>query len=405
MKTTTESRPEPLTVDEWVEKLKGLEQIGEMSHWQRVEKAFNLEEPDIVPVIPQLDYWQQYDVGYTQQDLSLGPDIVKNRTDGSIRAWARYRTDALSPYIDDLDLFDTFVPPEEREAYLKKSLRGPRDHCLALGPLHSLDLDGAIRYFQDRPWEDYPPGRGTNYSEPHFQNLLEFQTKMSNVVSVICGVATPVNLTEDLLEVQKVVKWTVTKPKEKLRDLFGLVTQIQIEALYHLKEMPHGSEIKIFHAYGGARTWGPRQINEFIEYEEVFLERARRLFPHIMWHQCGGNVRELVEWATKRAPGVDAIIFDTPLSQYNMTWPEWYEYIARMARGRRCAASCPTTQVLMYESPEEIRQMVKTYIKAVTPHTTAIVMTPCAVGGYTPRENLRAMIEAARVYGRYPIKV
>ena len=46
-------------VDTWVERLAGkVEPIGEMTHWQRLEAAFNRQRTDFVPVAPELDYWQ-----------------------------------------------------------------------------------------------------------------------------------------------------------------------------------------------------------------------------------------------------------------------------------------------------------------------------------------------------------
>ena len=46
-------------VDQWVQRLKGkLPPVGEMTHWERMTRAFDLKKTDMVPVAPELDYWQ-----------------------------------------------------------------------------------------------------------------------------------------------------------------------------------------------------------------------------------------------------------------------------------------------------------------------------------------------------------
>ena len=55
-------------VDKWVDKLGDLPNIGEMTHTERMMKAFDLQEPDMVPAAPQLDYWQIRYAGYDYRE-------------------------------------------------------------------------------------------------------------------------------------------------------------------------------------------------------------------------------------------------------------------------------------------------------------------------------------------------
>ncbi|MBM3334375.1 hypothetical protein FJY63_06915, partial [Candidatus Sumerlaeota bacterium] len=57
--------------------------------------------------------------------------------------------------------------------------------------------------------------------------------------------------------------------------------------------------------------------------------------------------------------------------------------------------------MVAYSKPEEIEQTVRDFIRATTPHTTAIVMPGCEVDSYAPVANVRAMIDATRKWGRY----
>lgn len=386
----------PLSVEEWIERLKGLRNVGEMTHWERMEKAFNLEEPDMVPVAPEADYWPCYYQGYTSWEVFEGKDAVAKRTHALIKTWAEFRWDAIWQYVDLSEELDPLVPPEKRRDHYV--IRGPKDYVV-FKPA-ATRLDDAIKLFQDRVWEKYGYGHAAEYFIPHLQQLLEFQRGMNNSVPVITGAATPSNHAETTVEVQRFVKWMVTEPKQKMHDYMNLVLQERLEALDGYREFAAKNGCEFFCCWGGGRTWGPRHWDEFGEYDEIFVEKARRIFENVFWHVCGMNLKETIIRVATRIP-VKAVQFDTPLKQYKMSWPGWFEWVAKQFKGRRCAMSSPTTQLLMHGTPDEVKAMVKTFIKHTTPYTTAVVMTPCEVGAYTPPENVRAMVEAARTYGKY----
>lgn len=391
----------PLSVDRWIEKLRNIGNIGQMSHWERVAKALDLEEPDLTPVTPEADYWPCFHQGYTSIELFEGPDAVKKRTDALIRSWAEFRWDAIWQYVDISEQLDPFIPPEKRKN--QYVLRGPRDYVV-FKPVVTT-LDDAIKLYQKRVWEKYDAGHAGDYFVPHLQELLTFQNKMNRSIPVITGQATVSNHAETLVEVQRLIKWLITEPKQKLHDYFSLVLDERLAGLDAYKDFAAMKGCEFFVAWGGGRTWGPRQWKEFGEYEEIYLEKLSKIFKYIFWHVCGRNLKETLEFLAQRAPGLKGIQYDSPMTQYNMSWPEWYEWVAKLFKGRRCAMSGPTTQLLMYGTPSEVKDAIHAFLKYTTPHTTAIVTTPCEVGGYTPEENVKAMVEATRILGKYPISL
>ncbi|MEM3677186.1 MAG: uroporphyrinogen decarboxylase family protein [Candidatus Bathyarchaeia archaeon] len=395
-----EMKGDPLSVDEWVEKLRNIGNIGEMTHWERMQKAFDLEEPDMVPVAPEADYWPCYHQGYTSWEIFEGPGNVAKRTHALIKTWMEFRWDAIWQYVDISEELDPLIPPEKRKDHYV--IRGPRDYVV-FKPA-ATTLDDAIRLFQERVWERYGSGHAEYFVE-HCRQLLEFQRKMNNMVPVITGAATPSNHAETVVEVQRFIKWTVKEPKQKMHDYMDLVLQERLEALDTYRDFAAKNGCEFFCCWGGGRTWGPRQWSEFGEYDELFLEKVRRIFKNPFWHICGRNLKEALTWLARSAQGIKAVQYDTPLSQYNMSWPEWYEWVAKLFKGRRCAMNSPTTQLILHGTPEEVKDMVKTFIKYTAPYTTPVVMPPCELSGYTPVENIKAMIEAARTYGKYPIRI
>ncbi|MEK7996333.1 MAG: uroporphyrinogen decarboxylase family protein, partial [Planctomycetota bacterium] len=129
--------------------------------------------------------------------------------------------------------------------------------------------------------------------------------------------------------------------------------------------------------------------------DERFVEKAAKIFPYIFWHICGHNLPEAMQALTKWE-GIKAVQYDVPYYSQRLSWPEWFESVAKLFKGKRCAMNSPTTQLACHGTAREVRQMVHEFIDATTPHTTAVVMPGCEVDSFTPVENVTAMIHAAR---------
>jgi uroporphyrinogen-III decarboxylase len=379
-------------VDTWVSRLKGkLEPIGEMTHWERLAAAFELRDHDLVPVAPELDYWQITYAGYSHQEIY---NDVDKTTEAAIKTWADLRTDAIWMYVDIAHQIENFIPAEKRPEHFIH--RGPKDYLL-YKPIANT-LDEAIALYESRAFEKNLDGsRPVTHYTPHMLQLLEFQEKMGRVVPVIVGAATPSNYAETIVEVQQFVKWTITEPKSKMHHYMQLCLDERLEALEFYREFAAKNGAEFFCAWGGARTWGPRQMAEFGDYDRKFVEKAGKIFPHTFWHICGHNLPEamqaLVEWE-----GIQAVQYDMPYYSQNVSWEQWCEETAKLFSGKRCSMNAPTTQTCCFGSQQEVERMVKEFISATRPHTTAVVMPGCEIDSFSPVENVRAMIDSARGY-------
>ncbi len=376
-------------VDRWVQRLKGkIAPVGEMTHWERMAAAFDLKPTDLIPVAPELDYWQITYAGYSHQEIYNDPDKT---TDACLRTWADLRTDAIWMYVDISHQIENFIPPEKRSEHFIH--RGEKDYLL-FKPLVKT-IDEAIELYESRAYERYLEGsRAVTHYTPHMLQLLEFQEKMDRIVPVIVGVATPSNYAETIVEVQQFVRWTITEPK-KVKRYLDLALEERLAALDFYAEFAGRRGCQFLCLFGGARTWGPRQLEQFGYADRIFVEKAVKLFPYVFWHICGHNLPEamrlLVEWE-----GIKAVQYDMPYYSQKLSWPEWCESVARLFAGKRCAMNSPTTQTACHGTPDEVRRMVREFLDATTPHTTAVVMPGCEVDSYSPVENVRAMIEEAR---------
>jgi hypothetical protein len=103
--------------------------------------------------------------------------------------------------------------------------------------------------------------------------------------------------------------------------------------------------------------------------------------------------------------GFKAIQYDEPMQQLSRTgwtWGKWCEWVARLYHGKLCAMNAPTCQAALHRTPQEIETMVRDFIEHTTPWTTAVMMPGCELSVFTPVENVRAMIDATRKWGKYP---
>ena len=56
--------------------------------------------------------------------------------------------------------------------------------------------------------------------------------------------------------------------------------------------------------------------------------------------------------------GIKGIQYDMPYYGQEITWPQWFEQVARMLQGKQCAMNAPTTQLACHGTADEVSQMV-----------------------------------------------
>ncbi len=377
-------------VDSWVRRLKGkLPPVGEMTHWERLAAAFDLKKTDYVPVAPELDYWQITYAGYSHKEIY---NDVDKTTDACIKTWADLRTDAIWMYVDISHQIENFIPPEQRPQHFIH--RGDNDY-LMFKPLVET-LDEAIALYENRTFEKYLDGsRPVTHYTPHMLQMLEFQEKMDRQVPVIVGIATPTNYAETLVEVQRFLRWMVTEPEEKVQHYLNLCLEERLSALDFYAEFAAKNGAEFCCLFGGARTWGPKHLDKFGDVDRLFVEKARKLFPYCFWHICGHNLDHALQMVSSWQ-GIKAMQYDMPYYGQEMSWPAWFEHVARMLKGRQCAANSPTTQLACHGTADEVSRMVSEFIEATVPHTTACIMPGCEIDSFSPTANVRAMIDTAR---------
>jgi uroporphyrinogen-III decarboxylase len=376
-------------VDHWVDRLNGkLKPIGSMTHWERMAADFDRQASDLVPVAPELDYWQITYAGYGHDETFNDADKT---SDACLKTWADLRTDAIWMYVDIGHELDAMVAPEKRKDHF--IVRGRKDYVL-FHPLVAT-LDEAIALFEQQIWTKYmETSRAVTHYTPHMLQLLDFQEKMGRVVPVIVGAATPINHAEAVVGVEHFVKWLITEDKAKMRHYLDLVLIERLAALDFYRDFAAKNGCRFFCLWGGARTWGPRQLDEFGYPDRIFAEKAAQIFPYTFVHHCGKNLPKALEMIADLP--VKAVQYDEPYYALDPNWRKWCEQTAKIFAGKKCAMNAPTTQKCCFGTTADVTTMVQEFITATRPHTTAVVMPGCEIDSYAPVENVQAMISAAR---------
>lgn len=378
-------------VDKWVNIAGEIENIGTMTHTERLTEALNLKEPDMVPCIPEYELWAIPYAGYNFYETW---DDVDKCTDAILKAWCDLRVDAIWPYFCPSHVVDPLLTPEQRKT--NYDLRDGKSYVVFNEITH--DLDEAIRIFESRPWEKYGKGRLAEHWIPHFDQLLEFKKKTGGKVPIIFALGNPSNVCDWLLGVQNVIKWQITQPG-KMHYLFELVTNYALDGLASC-QFYADEGIEFACIFGGARTWGPRQIAEYGLYDRIYAEHAASMFKYVIYHFCGNNIPAVVNGVMTYPYA--ALQFDDKMLQLDWSWGKWCEWVARLARGKMAVGNSPTTQLAVHGSKEQVTAAVKTMIEHVAPYTVPVVLPGCQYSTATPDENVFATVEAARKYGKYP---
>jgi hypothetical protein len=109
-------------------------------------------------------------------------------------------------------------------------------------------------------------------------------------------------------------------------------------------------------------------------------------------NRTAADVHETAKWFAA------TVQYDMPYYSQKLAWPEWFESVARLFAGKRCAMNAPTTQLACHGTPEEVAVMVRQFIESTLPHTSAVVMPGCEIDSFAPLENVNTMIDTAREY-------
>ena len=318
--------------------------VGEMTHWERLAAAFDLKQTDLVPVAPELDYWQITYAGYSHQEIY---NDVDKTTDACIKTWADLRTDAIWMYVDISHQIENFIPPEKRPEHFIH--RGENDYLL-FKPIADT-LDEAIAMYEQRVWEKYTDGsRAVTHYTPHMLQLLEFQEKMDRQVPDHRRHRHAHQLRRDHRRGPELPEVDGHRAGRQDPALSGPVPEGAAGGPGLLRRVRRQERRRFCCGFGGARTWGPKHLDKFGDVDRIWVEKAKKIFPYLFWHICGHNLPKAMQMMSGLGRHQGHPVRHALLRPGDDLAPV-VRADARLMHGKQCAMNAPTTQLACHGTP------------------------------------------------------
>lgn len=384
-----------------------------MSRYERLHKAWNLEEADRVPVSPVNCYIIPYVAGITIKEMFLEPEKLIQAT---IKAWDILGGwDDIDPNITTLNhlsmfgragwdqatldwrIWEHFPPQGNLPSLYEKPIIEDYDDVMRRGfapilygrdvspDIHHRSIDEFLYYEFEYPkvyaaaWRRYVE----EYEVPllmggracHPLDLLQYYRGISN-------------LTRDLFErpdkVLEICEWLVD---------YEATLAMRDAMIMGAGEVP-GAEI-IFFVNGGPPGMPPRIYERFFwpfakKMIDIFVNRGFRVRCH--WDNDLTPYLDILQDITAGLPK-GRVMLD--LEKTDMRKAK------EMLGDRVCLYGNVPSALLCYGTPEEVDAYCKKLIEDCAPGGGYILGTECETPWNAKPENVRAIIQAARKYGWY----
>ncbi len=141
----------------------------------------------------------------------------------------------------------------------------------------------------------------------------------------------------------------------------------------------------------GPSVCSPAYYREFcLPYETQMVQRCNRIGIPYSIHICGFCDPILADWMTAQAP------------LWEIDHKTTFEKARAVTKGKVTLIGNLDTSSVMYSgTPDDVKQAAKKVIDACRPECGLILSSGCLLAGNTSVDNMQALSDAAREYGRY----
>lgn len=345
--------------------------MTQMSSLDRSLCAIHHRQPDLVPVIPQAHVWAEYYYGSSSQECMYDGEKY---AEIQIEAWQEFGWDGIFVATDSVALA----------------------HSLGLDVLDTEvgaapSPDGLLETLNDIENIKWVDPRDTRLNE--WLKATRILAKEVGDEVLILGRADTgaFSLAAQLRGMAKFLfDIGSRKEQDKIHRLISLCNQYVLQ--FAELQMEAGAHVvTIGDALGSGSLVSPRTYKEFVlPYEKELAQEIHKRGGLLSIHICGNMTRSMDAWVTT---GADILEFDTP-TDFDTAW--------QAARGKSCLlGNVETSDVIAFGNPERVIEECKWRMEKVKPESGYILSSGCALSPGVPAENLHAMIESARMYGKY----
>ncbi len=372
-----------------------------MNSRTRMQKAFELKQPDRVPFFPTI--WVDhacYSCGFSQKDGIKNPDIPYK---AMLDTAKRYRMDAVRVWIGQRKGWfkKNAVVEEGNDLFLVNRKNGQK--------IGKYDVDGGwgiIPLKADGSVDHSPPIKSQSdldkvevlteqdyFKQGFMEPVLKFIRQAKNDFFIV-GMASGQTLNflvEKRGEPQRALMDLIENP-EFAKKIMEVGTGISIEKGKAMIKAGVDA-IYIGDSYSSASVISPAYYKEFCVplYEKATQEFHKR-GVYVYKHCCGNYTPFLDLVAQESYDGMEGI---DPLCGMNLG------YVKAKIGKIKCLMGGMNTMTLLKEKPDEVYSQAVECLRQGMPNGAYVLDSACAVPRYTPIENMLAFSKAAKEKGNY----
>jgi [methyl-Co(III) methylamine-specific corrinoid protein]:coenzyme M methyltransferase len=203
-------------------------------------------------------------------------------------------------------------------------------------------------------------------------------------VPIICAIVGPFTLAGQLRGSQEAITDVAMRP-EFIKGILEKATQWDIA--YSKAAIEAGADIiTIIDSTSGGDVLGPAQYSEFAyPYQKRVVEGIRGMDGYSILHICGKTKKNMSRMIETGANGISVD------QQMDIEW------VKQQTKGRAAAiGNVSPTSTLLFKKPADVMAEARHCIDA----GTDILAPGCGFASETPLENMKAMLEAALLFGK-----
>jgi uroporphyrinogen decarboxylase len=342
-----------------------------MSSLERSLRAIHHQQPDRVPVIPQAHVWALYNYGSSSDECMYDGGRY---AEVQLQAWQDFGWDGIFVATDSVALAHSLG----LEVLYT-------DIGAAPGPIGMLD---SLEEFEGLSW---PDPRETRLNAWIVATRI-LAREVGDRVLVIgradqgaFSLAAQLRGMEDwLLEVgYSKNPELIHRVLSRCNDYILSFADLLLEAGAHV--------VTIGDALASGSLISPKTFERYaFPYQQELAQRIRERDGLFSIHVCGKTTHVIGRLADT---GAHILEFDAP-TDFDVAWAA--------AQGKTCLlGNVPVSEVMTLGTPNQVEAECRWRLDKVKPKSGYILSSGCALSPNAPAENLHAMVESARRYGRY----
>jgi MtaA/CmuA family methyltransferase len=338
---------------------------------ERSLRAINHQRPDRIPVIPQAHGWVLLNSGHTVQEFMHNGKLFAEMT---IKGWQDFGYDGVFVGTDSVALAQQVGLDVEYTDF---------------GPV--ANPEGMLKDYNELDSVHIPNLHKTRLNEWLIATQILKKEIGDQVLIIARGDQGAFTLAGQLRGMQKFLTDIATGEEDTNIHRLLQFCNDYILAFCKLLYGAGAHVVTIGDALASGSLISPSAFEKYaFPYQLALAKEIRKGSGYFGIHVCGNTTRIMNSLVATTAHMIE---FDAP-TDFKVAW--------EAARNKVCLlGNVDTSETMLFGSPQKVDEECRWRIEMVKPDSGFILSSGCVIPPNAPVDNLRAMIESAKKYGRY----